>query len=193
VPAAITDLAARQTGDSVVLTFTLPNTTVENEPLNGPPAVEIFRSFAPATALPAAAGAPKTLVYTVPSALVDTYIVEGRVRFPDPIAADDLAKHAGDHAIYMVRTRASKRADSADSNPAAVRIFLAPEPVRDVSARVTRSAVELSWTAPEQNTAGKPLPRSRPTTYTAPKSPKARKRRRILQKQNCNPRSSCSA
>jgi uncharacterized protein len=158
VPAAITDLAARQTGDSVVLTFTLPRTTVENEPLSGPPTVEIFRSFAPATAMPAAAGAPKTLVYTIPSALVNTYTVEGRVRFPDPIAADELARHAGEQAIYIIRTRASKRADSADSNPAALRLFLAPEPIRDVSARVTRSAVELSWTPPERNAAGGPLP-----------------------------------
>lgn len=141
-----------------MLTFTMPKTTIENEPLAGPPAVEIFRGFAPATALPAAAGAPKSLVYTIPSALVDTYIVEDRVRFSDPIPADELAKHAGEQAVYAVRTRAAKKIDSADSNPAAVRVFPAPEPIRDVSARVTRSAVELSWTPPERNAAGAPLP-----------------------------------
>ena len=141
-----------------MLTFTLPKTTVENEALAGPPAVEIFRGFAPATALPAAARAPKTLVYTIPSALVDTYVVENRVRFSDPIPADELAKHAGEQAVYTVRTRAAKKIDSADSNPAAVRVFPAPEPIRDVTARVTRSAVELSWTPPERNAAGRPLP-----------------------------------
>lgn len=141
-----------------MLTFTLPKTTVENEPLSGPPTVEIFRSFAPATAFPAAANAPKTLVYTIPSALVDTYIMEGRVRFPDPIPADELARHAGEQAFYTVRTRASKKVDSADSNPAAVRVFPAPEPIRDLSGSVTRSAVELSWTPPERNAAGGPLP-----------------------------------
>ncbi len=141
-----------------MLIFTLPKTTVENGPLTEPLAVEIFRGFAPTTALPAPAGAPKTLVYTIPSALVDTYIVDGRVRFSDPIPADELVRHAGEQAIYTVRTRASKKKDSADSNPAAVRVYPAPEPIRDVSARVTRSAVELSWTPPERNAAGGPLP-----------------------------------
>jgi hypothetical protein len=94
--------------------------------------------------------------------MVDKYVAEGRVRFPDPIPAAELAKHAGEQAIYIVRTRASKKADSADSNPAAVRVFPAPEPIRDLSARVTRSAVELSWTPPERNTAGGLL-----TTLTA--------------------------
>jgi hypothetical protein len=158
VSAAISDLSARQTGDSVVLTFTLPKTTVENEPLTGPPTIEIFRAFAPAIALQAAAAVPKTLVYTIPSGLVNTYIVEGRVRFFDSLPADELARHAGEQAVYTVRTRASRKGDSADSNPAAVRVYPAPEPLRDVSARVTRSAVELSWTPPERNAAGGPLP-----------------------------------
>jgi hypothetical protein len=158
VPVAITDLTARQVGGSVVLTFTLPKTTVENEPLTQPPTVEIFRGFVPVTTSPAAAGAPKTLVYTIPSALVDTYMAEGPVRFSDPIPVNELAKHAGEQATYTVRTRASKKKDSADSNLAEVRVYLPPEPIRDVSARVTRSAVELSWTPPDRNAVGGPLP-----------------------------------
>jgi hypothetical protein len=158
VPVAVTDLTARQVGGSVVLTFTLPKTTVENEPLTEPPAVEIFRGFSPETASPSAAGAPKRLVYTIPSALVDTYMAEGRVRFSDPIPVDELAKHAGEKAVYTVRTRASKKKDSTNSNLAEVRVYLPPEPIRDISARVTRSAVELSWTPPDRNVAGGPLP-----------------------------------
>ena len=141
-----------------MLTFTLPKTTVENEPLSGQPTVEIFRSFAPAAASPAAATVTRVLAYTIPSAMVDKYVVEGKVSFPDPIPPDELAKHAGEQAIYIVRTRASKKVESRDSNPAAVHVFPAPKPPRDVSARVTRSAVELTWTPAEQNAAGGPSP-----------------------------------
>src|SRR5258708_29863093 len=43
IPPAITDLAARQSGDGVLLTLTLPTRTVTNERLTEPPAVESFR------------------------------------------------------------------------------------------------------------------------------------------------------
>ena len=68
VPEAITDLAARQAGDGVALTFTLPKESVENDPLDQPPAVEIFRAV-----LPPGQRTTKVkteLVYTIPSALV---------------------------------------------------------------------------------------------------------------------------
>src|SRR5260221_14645684 len=42
IPTAITDLAARQSGDGVLLTLTLPTRTGTNERLTEPPAVQIF-------------------------------------------------------------------------------------------------------------------------------------------------------
>jgi hypothetical protein len=51
IPVAITDLAAAQQGDDVILTFTLPKESVERKPLKQLPAVEIFRAFQPASAL----------------------------------------------------------------------------------------------------------------------------------------------
>src|SRR5271163_3357992 len=47
VPVAVTDLAAAQQGDDVILTFTLPKESVEHKPLKQSPAVEIFRAFEP--------------------------------------------------------------------------------------------------------------------------------------------------
>src|SRR5215813_13350412 len=43
VPVAVTDLAARQQGNGVQLTFTLPGRTVNGYRLAEPPAIEIFR------------------------------------------------------------------------------------------------------------------------------------------------------
>ena len=155
VPEAVSDLAARQTGDAVALTFTLPAKSLEGRPLAEPPAVEIYRGFL-------AAGAPRErlstrLTYTIPSALVDTYLAEGRLRFLDPLKPEELAQRAGGQMIYMVRTRASKRRASADSNLAALPVYPAPRPIDDVRAVVTETAVELAWSAPQRTTAGAAL------------------------------------
>ena len=155
VPEAISDLAARQAGDNVVLTFTLPGNAVDGQPLTAPPAVEIYRGMVPAGA---AQGKLSTrLVYTIPAALVDTYLTEGRVRFVDPLKPEEIAEHAGEQWVYMVRTRASKRRASADSNIAAARVYPVAERIADLRAEVTETAVELSWSPPGRTTAGAPL------------------------------------
>lgn len=155
VPAAISDLAARQSGDSVVLTFTLPKRTVEGEPLADLPTIEIYRDFEPGSAT---ANPPKNAAYTIPSALVDTYLSEDRVRFVDPLKPENFSKAAGAQVVYSVRTRASKKKDSGDSNLAAVRVVPVPETIRDVALQVTKPAIELSWTPPEKASAGGALP-----------------------------------
>src|SRR5271157_4624575 len=43
--APVKDLAVSQSGDTVILTFTLPKETVTHHPLKEPPAIEIFRDF----------------------------------------------------------------------------------------------------------------------------------------------------
>ena len=154
MPVAIADLAARQAGDSIVLTFTVPKRTVEDKLIVGSPSIEIFHSFDPAGTAPQA---PRTLLYTIPTVLVDTYVSEGQVHFVDPIKAEDFERHAGEQAVYVVRTRASRKKDSADSNVVALRVYPAAGPIDDVAAQVTQSAIELSWTPPAKTAAGSPL------------------------------------
>ncbi|MBI1739163.1 MAG: hypothetical protein HYR58_07940, partial [Acidobacteria bacterium] len=148
----MTDLGARQTGDSVALTFTLPKKTVEGEALEAPPDVEIFRAFVPAGTQAARTGLAQ--VYTIPSAVVDTYLTDDRLRFADPLKAADIAAHSGEQMAYMVRTRASKKAGSADSNRAMVRVYPVPEAIGDLTANVTEPAVELRWSPPARTTSG---------------------------------------
>ncbi|MCL4523399.1 MAG: hypothetical protein M1453_08630 [Acidobacteria bacterium] len=148
----MTDLSTRQVGDSVVLTFTLPKQTTEGEALEAPPDVEIFRAFMPAGGQTARVALAQ--VYTIPSAVVDTYLLDDRLQFADPLQAADIAAHSGEQMAYMVRTRASKRAASADSNRALVRVYPVPEAIGDLTANVTEPAVELRWTPPARTTSG---------------------------------------
>jgi len=77
----------------------------------------------------------------------------GRVQFVDSLPGEDLARHAGELAVYAVRTRISRR-PSADSNIVAIRIFPVPEPIRTLRAAVTEASIELSWEPPARTTSG---------------------------------------
>ena len=147
-PRATTDLSAKQFGDSIVLTFTLPKETIQGKALSKPPTVEIYRAFGSAPAGgDGGAPEPRQLVATVPSQMVEQYREDGHMQFRDVLTPADLAAHVGGTASYVVRTGLGKH-DSADSNLARVQILPAPQPIADLHAEVAKTAVELSWTAP---------------------------------------------
>lgn len=153
VPMAVTDLQAQQSGGTVALTFTLPTKSTEGQSLAQFPDLEIYRTFAPMGTAPARAKLPESPLYTVPSALVETYLVDRdptavqRVRFEDPVRAEELQARAGQQWVYMVRTRASERRSSEASNIVAVRVLPVPAPVSGVNATVTETGVRLRWAA----------------------------------------------
>jgi hypothetical protein len=160
VPVAIGDLAVRQAGDGVQLTFTLPSNSISGQKLAAPPAIEILRGGVK----PGGSADTKSfrVVYTIPGALVDNYRADGRVAFTDPIAPEETKSHPGSAVAYAVRTRASQKRASADSNVVSLRVFPVPAPIASVEARVTESAIELTWPVPAATAAGEPV-----TTITA--------------------------
>lgn len=156
VPAAIKDLTAHQAGDGVQLSFTLPTHSISREKLPSPPAVEILRG----TVRSDGSADAKSFrnVYTIPGALVESYRADGHVRFTDPIAPEETKSHPGGMVAYVVRTRASKKRASADSNVVTLRVFPVAAPIISVEARVTESGVELTWPVPAGTAAGEPVP-----------------------------------
>ena len=96
-------------------------------------------------------------MYTIPGAVVDNYVAEGHVKFIDPVAPAEIRAHSGAPLIYVVRTRASTKRASANSNAISVRMYPVPEPVAHVEARVTEPAIELSWAAPQHVSGGDSL------------------------------------
>ena len=147
IPTAITDLTAHQQGNGVQLVFTLPGRTVAGDRLAEPPAMEIFRGAIKSN------GSPDNksfkLVYTIPGALADVYASQGKIQFTDPLPAADLSEHPGAIYGYRVRTRASKKKDSADSNTVTAKVYPVAERIGAINARVTQSSIELSWAAPK--------------------------------------------
>jgi hypothetical protein len=161
VPQAVADLAAEQSGNSVVLTFTLPKETADRRPLVHTPGIEIFRDFQSSSA----SGEPHppdvshpTLLVTIPAAIVDRYADRGRVRYADPLHADDFARHPDSVAVYTVQTGVSEKKFSANSNRADVHVYPAPDVIDDLKAKVTHEAVVLTWTPPRKTLVGSAPP-----------------------------------
>lgn len=168
VPAAVSDLAAQQSANTVVLNFTLPTETVDHRPLKTPPAIEIYRDFvpsapaagfgasapAPAAAVPPVASPSPTLLVTIPSGVVSHYSDHGRVRYADPLTAEVFSRASGQLVQYMIRTRATKKKASPDSNVITLRVFPAADPIADVKADVTHDGIHLTWTPPQSSPVG---------------------------------------
>ncbi|MGC1581561.1 MAG: hypothetical protein WA766_08765 [Candidatus Acidiferrales bacterium] len=146
-PAAISSLSARQVGSRVFLSFTLPTKTEDHKALNATPSLDIYWEFlAASAAAPDAAGVEKQNgLVRVPSALMSQYTHEGHVLFPVEMKPEDLERHFGGKAAFVVHTRISAKRGSEPSNVAVVRVYRPPAAVSDLAAKVTQEAVELSW------------------------------------------------
>jgi hypothetical protein len=154
-PAAVTDLTAQQSGNTVVLTFTLPRQTIDQRPLKLPPAIEVWRSFTPLSpAAPAKPLAPSSLLITLPSDMVSHYTEQGRIRYVNALQPEDFTQHPNEIANFTVRTRVSEKRPSPDSNVAALQIHPAPDPIDDLKTQVGRSGVTLLWTPPQKTPVG---------------------------------------
>jgi hypothetical protein len=174
VPQAVTDLSAEQSGNDVVLTFTLPDETVDGRDLDELPSIEIFRDFespAAVTSQPIAPANP-TLVLTIPSGMVDRYSKNGRARVTDALQASDFDGHPGT-IVYVVRTRISPKRDSQDSNAVSLRVHPAADPITDLKAEIAPSAVVLTWTPPQKTIAGPAPPVGPYRIYRAEIEPSA--------------------
>ncbi len=157
VPENVPDLSVRQSGNDVILTFTVPRDTIWHEPLEHPPAVEIYRDFSK-TASGAKPVAPAVLLATIPGAMTAPYLQDGKIRYVDTISPEALAQHAGEQDVYLVRTRASRKKSSGDSNVVSLPVYPPAEAIHDLAATLTKAAVILQWTPAQKAMGGGALP-----------------------------------
>jgi len=127
VPIAIADLSAHQVGDGVALNFSLPSRTVRGEHLPQAPAIEILRGELKPD------GSPNLksfrVIETIPGELAAKYQSDDRTQVVTPIPPTENRASAGFDAVFAVRTRASRKRDSADSNVVKVHVYPVPAPV----------------------------------------------------------------
>jgi hypothetical protein len=155
IPAAVSDLTARQSGDGALLSFTLPGKTITGQRLTENPACEIFRGTVKADG--SADAKSFRMVYAIPGTMVANYIVDKHLEFLDPLSPEETRVHPGGQVAYLVRTRISPKKASLDSNIVEVPIFPVPQRITHVDVRVTESAMELSWSPVAQTSGGESI------------------------------------
>jgi len=155
-PTPVTDLIASQSGNAVILSFTLPRDSVEKREIQKPLSVNVYRNFEavpPANSPAAVAPANPALLLTIPPAMVDRYMAQGRVRFIDSLQTGDFAP-GGREAVYLVRTFVSPKKLSTTSNVAALTVNPPANAIADLETAFSRSGVTLSWTPPDKTLIG---------------------------------------
>jgi len=167
----ISDLRAVQTGNDVVLHFTLPTETVDRRPLDQPLSIEIYRGIG---APGAESGTHIALLATIPTAELDQYASQGQIRYVDALNAEDFLGHDDIAGIsYCIRTRASAKRASDSSNVAYLQIRPAFQPIADLQAQLTPSAILLSWTPAVKTLTGSTPPVASYRIYRGELTPSA--------------------
>lgn len=161
IPLPVTDLAATQRGDGVLLSFTLPKKDTRSQRLAQTPTVDILRGSLRPDGLPDLHSLH--VVDTIPSAVLTGYLQDEKVQFLERLSPEETRAHPGELVVFAVRTRVSERKNSADSNVAVVSLYGVPERIENVQTHESENAIELSWNAPTRTSGGEPL--SGPLSY----------------------------
>jgi hypothetical protein len=156
IPVAVGDLTARQLGDAVLLTFTLPTKSTLGLRLPEVPTLEIWRGALRPDGTPDQRSFH--IVDTVPGSILNAYIQEGKVSFPDPLQPEELRARTGETALFRIRTRVSERKSSVDSNQVSVDLYPVPQRIDTLTAQTTEKSIQLHWTPPGSTSAGAELP-----------------------------------
>lgn len=155
VPVAIADLSAHQMGDGVVLNFSLPSKTIHGDRLLQPPAIEVLRGETKPD------GSPNLkslrVVETIPGELAAKYQSDDRTQVVTPIPPIENRSASGFDAVFAVRTRASRKRASADSNAFKIHIYPVPAPIREIKSQLAEAAIDLAWPPVTQTAAGDPI------------------------------------
>jgi hypothetical protein len=155
VPQGIADLTAKQAGDGVLLTFTMPGKSTLGERLQQVPTFEVLRGTVRLDGTPD----PKSfrVVDTVPGTLVARYLQRGQVQFIDPVSPTDPQLRSGQPFVYRVRALFSPKRPSPDSKDVTLHLYPVAERISSLDANVTEQGINLKWPAPTRTSAAEPL------------------------------------
>lgn len=158
IPQAPTALTARQVGERVQLRWTLPRLNTDGTRLDGPPKIEILRTFV-AGGLPSAEAfaAEAKVVYSLPEQVVSSFLSGDIVAFPDVMNPGLLREQSGRMAVFAVRATNEKGESAGMSNLTGQKVYPVPVPILRIKTQVTERAIELRWEAPARTTSGTAL------------------------------------
>ena len=156
IPTAVKYLTAKQLGDGVLLSFTLPTKSTLGERLTQTPTMEVFRGGLQPDGTPNLRSFRQ--VDVVPGAVLSHYVKQGMVEFVDAVLPEEIRANPGELIVYGVRTRVSERKISADSNFAPVNLYPVPERIAKIDVQESERSLRFKWSAPTKTSGGTALP-----------------------------------
>jgi len=155
VPQAVLDLSAKQLGDGVLLTFTMPGKGTLGERLSQVPGIEVLRGTQRDDGTTDSRSF--RVVDTVPGALAPRYLQRGQVQFVDPVSPADPQLRSGKSFVYRVRTFVSAKHPSPNSQDIVLRLYPVAEAIGSLDAVVSEQGIHLKWPAPGRTSSGEAL------------------------------------
>ena len=171
VPTPVADLSARQAGDGIQLTFSMPTKTVRGERLTEAPAIEVLRGTAKSDGSPNLKSLQ--VVETIPGELAAKYQADDHVQIVAPITPSEQPRKLRQHIRLRDSTRASRKRTSPDSNPVIVHVYPAPAGVGQMTAKLTEHSIDLTWSAVTQTSSGEPITVSEYRIYRGELDPRS--------------------
>ncbi len=163
-PKPAADLAAREYGDQVVLTLSMPTENTNGTPVTTLKRIELFRradkeraNSAPLTTEAFIDGAGR--IQSVESDEIPNYLHGKTLVFRDELVQPDRSQIYREAFRYSVVFVNKKGQSAGFSNQAFIAPVPIPPPPTGLSAEVFQDFVRLRWTAPQSNTDGSTPPR----------------------------------
>lgn len=158
IPQAPTDLVAQQVGERVVLRWTLPRLHTDGTRLRGLPRIDVYRTFfSNSSGRKDEFAARARVAYVLPAQVVESFLHNEIVVFPDVLGPDLLREEAHSYAVYGLKAVNEKDQDAGFSNLISVRVHPVPVPIARIDPQVQEGALRLRWSAPVRTTSGTPL------------------------------------
>ena len=158
IPETIKDLSAFQIGRTIHLDFTMPVLATDGEGLNKPVTIDIFRAVAPGGQQPPrpdTSGAPwrSLLPKEIPA-----HLHAGKVNYPIELSPQEFHQHQGSVLLFAVVTFTrgfrGRRRRSNPSNVVNTALLDVTQPVSNLEARTSQTALRLTWGKPTETLAG---------------------------------------
>ena len=159
-PEKVTNLAARQVGRTLEVSFTLPRLATDHERLTKPLEIELLRSVTPSSAPAPTSPSLKPWLTLMPDQW-SPHAQEDKLTYPIQLSDQEYSQVVGENLALAVRTLARgfrhRPHESELSNLIHISLLEVSVPVEDLRAQTTEKAIELAWTVPTRSLSGHAL------------------------------------
>ena len=160
IPETVKDLSAFQIGRTLHLEFTMPVLATDGEGLNKPVTIDIFRAVAAAGQQPDQPATSGAAWLSLLPKDIPAHLHDGKVDYPIELSPQEFRQQQGSVLSFAVVTftrgfRGHMRRSS-PSNVVNTALLDVTQPLTNLEARISQTALRLTWDKPAETLTGLP-------------------------------------